>query len=727
MRSTTLIAAFAALVKAQSGLDFDMIDAAPDPPIATVPIGAAAATVVSYDANAAAASVSSDVKASPLPQETAPAMATSAAKMKKSLVQRSPCSPQPAGNGPVPNPDTSAAFLSSTDLSNAANNAPTPDGYVNTFKNLQASSSAYGYMGYTTLNAYDTKVCASKCDAINGCIAFNIYFERDPSIEPADSCPNPSSTNVIKCVFWGGLVDQNNANNRGQWRNNFEVVIAGSNGYVVRRAADQPGYNSAINLGDAAINAPSDCAGFDTFMGSKIFTNGPFDPKLCAAACTAQSEYNLAHPPQNAPAQTCQFFNTFFVLKNGIPEGQYCSLYSKAWDVSYATNTGQWRGNDRYTIFHSFSYTNSTNPGKPRIPCPVASASSTIVQSTLQPYCSTLLGYTTPTTTATQTAFATVPSTTVTSTVTPLASTTTTTTQLVAVTKQLKRALAPRPTTTCLHDDETPEDHSYQISQGLRARDDSPLVNGTTENGHFVDMDVPVDMTNTTSPSKRRIRRDGTPAGLAAFPADVISSACSLVATPVTTTVTASATTTQTVVSGAALATTTAPTSTIVVVQTVTSTTTINVAPNAPTGAIGYLTVNPVVNSPARYVLSDDSTHMTDNWYRQGQRETFIVAADGTLYSVTNNSYYYIQNYEMSLVYWSNSKSAAQSGFTATPLGDGTSKVTLSSGGKNWKFCLRTVSTGDGNSGAGMHMRAYSGTNTYGTGCVDVDLIIVPV
>lgn len=63
-------------------------------------------------------------------------------------------------------------------------------------------------------------------------------------------------------------------------------------------------------------------------MGSKIFTNGPFDPKLCAAACTAQSEYNLRHPPKNAPAQTCQFFNTFFVLKNGVPEGQYCSLVS---------------------------------------------------------------------------------------------------------------------------------------------------------------------------------------------------------------------------------------------------------------------------------------------------------------------------------------------------------------------------------------------------------------
>ncbi|KAK1701938.1 hypothetical protein BDP67DRAFT_483913 [Colletotrichum lupini] len=672
MRSAPIISAFVALAKAQD-LVWQVIDDAPEPPHTTVPVGATP-TIVPYDANAAAASVVAEVKASPLPQETAPVKSE-----KKRLVERSACEIQPVGYGPVSNPDTSAAFLSDTDLSSAANNAATPSGYFNTFKNLQGSSSAYGYMGYTTLTSYDTQACASKCDAINGCVAFNIYFERDPSVEPADACPNPASTNVIKCVFWGGPVYENTATNRGQWRNQFEVVIAGSNGYVAQRADDQAGYSSAVYLGDNSINAPLDCAGYDTFLGSKIFTDGPFDPKLCAAACTAQSEYNVAHPPANAPAQTCQFFNTFFVLKNGVPEGQYCSLYSKSWDNSYAVNNGQWRGSDHYTISYSFSYTNATDAGKPRIPCAVASASSAIVTSSLQPYCSSLLGYTTPVTTATETDFTTIPATTVVSTVTPLTTSYSTTTQL-------------------------------------------------DDDGNFVDVVALPDVTPSNTTTLRKARRDGTPAGLSGFSADVVSSACSLLATPVTSTMTASATTVQTITSGAALSTTTAATSTVIVVQTVTSTTTINVAASAPTGTIGYLSLNPIVNPNSQYALSDDATHMTDNWYKQGSRETFIVAADGSLYSVTHNAYYYIDTSSTySLLYWSNNKSSAMKIFSYTTLANGNSQVFMKSNGKAYQFCIRQASkVGDGNTGSGQHIYAFSGATAPLSYCTIIDLIIIP-
>jgi hypothetical protein len=58
-------------------------------------------------------------------------------------------------------------------------------------------------------------------------------FEGDPSLNPdASSCPNPPSTINIKCVFWGGAATAANANNFGQWRDNFQVLIAGSNGYI---------------------------------------------------------------------------------------------------------------------------------------------------------------------------------------------------------------------------------------------------------------------------------------------------------------------------------------------------------------------------------------------------------------------------------------------------------------------------------------------------------------
>lgn len=130
-------------------------------------------------------------------------------------------------------------------------------------------------------------------------------------------------------MFWGGPVGKENTNNAGQWRNQFQVVIAGSNGYVSKSISPQDGYTGPTYLGDAAINAPLDCSGGDTFIVPKTFADGPFDAGLCAAACTAQSDYNINHPPTDGTKpKTCQFFNTYMLLKNGVPEAQVCSLVS---------------------------------------------------------------------------------------------------------------------------------------------------------------------------------------------------------------------------------------------------------------------------------------------------------------------------------------------------------------------------------------------------------------
>lgn len=98
-------------------------------------------------------------------------------------------------------------------------------------------------------------------------------------------------------------------------------------------------------------------------MGVKLFTTGPFDAGLCAAACTAQTEYNFAHPPSVGEPQSCTFFNTYLLLDNGANVGQYCALYNETWSSSYATNTGQWRGSDYYSIAFSYTYSNITDPG----------------------------------------------------------------------------------------------------------------------------------------------------------------------------------------------------------------------------------------------------------------------------------------------------------------------------------------------------------------------------
>lgn len=75
---------------------------------------------------------------------------------------------------------------------------------------------------------------------------------------------------------------------------------------------------------------------------------------------------------------TCQFYNTYALYKNDIYQGQYwwvqkrtnltfltmiSALYNQTWAGTYATNNGQWRGTDHYTIQSSYIASNATNPG----------------------------------------------------------------------------------------------------------------------------------------------------------------------------------------------------------------------------------------------------------------------------------------------------------------------------------------------------------------------------
>ncbi|KAF2150206.1 hypothetical protein K461DRAFT_201709, partial [Myriangium duriaei CBS 260.36] len=340
----------AAPAPAPQNIDFDLVDALPAPTY-TISVGVSAQTVT-YDASAiisaAASQITSDV---------------TTATLASALAKRTACAPQPTGakNAPNVTVDTPAAFLNNAAFASIANNAPLPSGYVQRFQNLNASNNAYGYMGYTTLDTYDTNLCASKCTAMKGCSSINIYFERDPSVEPAAACPNPPSYTMIKCVFWGGPVTTANAVNNGQWRQNFQVVIAGSNGYESSYATP-PGYSTPVAL-NAAINAPYDVYGYDSYMGVALFNSGPFDLQLCADACSLKSQYALAHPSADgSPVQTCQFFNTYILYINNVtnPQGQYCAMYSESWNSTYATNPGQWRGSDYYMVGNSYAVSNST-------------------------------------------------------------------------------------------------------------------------------------------------------------------------------------------------------------------------------------------------------------------------------------------------------------------------------------------------------------------------------
>jgi hypothetical protein len=143
-------------------IPLDEVVEIPAAPIDKTPLGEGAGTkIVSYTPDAVIADTFASVLADP-------------ASANATLKKRGDCESQPLGKGPVPTPDTAEAFLAMQEFADAANNAPVPAGYVNKFKNLKGSNNAVAYLGYNTLDTYDTQACADICTAKEGCSSFNI-------------------------------------------------------------------------------------------------------------------------------------------------------------------------------------------------------------------------------------------------------------------------------------------------------------------------------------------------------------------------------------------------------------------------------------------------------------------------------------------------------------------------------------------------------------------------
>lgn len=140
-----------------------------------------------------------------------------------------PCGQQPFGYGPPSSTDTN--FMQNQIYPFMSLVAQTPAGYTAAFRNQSGATSQAGYQGYYYLMSYNTTQCASLCSSSTGCTAFNIYYERDPLQNPANACPNPNPTTSIKCSLWSSTVSQGTATNYGQYRDQFHVVIAGSDGF----------------------------------------------------------------------------------------------------------------------------------------------------------------------------------------------------------------------------------------------------------------------------------------------------------------------------------------------------------------------------------------------------------------------------------------------------------------------------------------------------------------
>lgn len=174
---------------------------------------------------------------------------------------------------------------------------------------------------------------ATECNNEAKCNAFAIFFERSPLLKPGKGCENPPSSTLIKCTMWSGTILPDVAINKGQMRNKFRVVMAGSNAYVKDvafggdkniSAAVPKGWVTQKYSNGAAISAPLDCHGVDTYMGMSYWRDGRFNAQRCIDACEAAGKTDL----QN---RKCNFVNTYMQRKNGVPVSQHCAMFSQYW------------------------------------------------------------------------------------------------------------------------------------------------------------------------------------------------------------------------------------------------------------------------------------------------------------------------------------------------------------------------------------------------------------
>lgn len=360
MHSIIVAAALVGAAAAQQAFDPSMINAATTPIFTQAPYNAEAQTLAynaasaSATGSAAAASASATGakfrrQASGVATNTPSSTAASASACPTQpeagtycgfINPEDACAKQPDGYGPVPTPDTPAAFLAYPPFHQMAQGAKTPQGYVETFKDLNASSSANSYLGLHTLSSYDVIGCSQLCDNTTLCTAFNIYIERDPSINPAANCTNPPSITNYKCTLWGSGLEAATATNTGEYRDGFQVVITGSDGFdkTNNTTPSTPGgcgAPSKCSGGSGIIHAPDSC------VGTKFFP-GCFDLNICAGFALAQN--TLASQSYGHGSQQCKEVNAYMIKKNGVAQGTVCALYTQAFDHSFGTYQPGWQG-----------------------------------------------------------------------------------------------------------------------------------------------------------------------------------------------------------------------------------------------------------------------------------------------------------------------------------------------------------------------------------------------
>lgn len=230
-----------------------------------------------------------------------------------------------------------------------------------------------GYLGVHLLEEYHTEKCALFCNDLPTCSSFNIYFERSPMQDPSikDGCPNPESTTHIKCVLWRSELTKDSAINIGEIREEFEVVIAGSNLYNKQAGVlEVPNFNGPDDVDNhAAFNVPYEpLGGYNTQLSQNIFpyefsrhswerlmSNTTSDIRrasqrfikgynasLCADTCNQWTDGSLEPSQDSNPYfddafPVCSMFIAYELRSNDEPMAMVCDTFSSIWSTNYQT------------------------------------------------------------------------------------------------------------------------------------------------------------------------------------------------------------------------------------------------------------------------------------------------------------------------------------------------------------------------------------------------------
>lgn len=221
------------------------------------------------------------------------------------------------------------AFLTDSFLANLAKGQVNyPPGYTLAFSDQYASLNADRYITFTQLPSMNATACAAFCDSVDDCKAFNIYFERTPSLDPGPNCPNPAAASSVYCTLWGAPINVSQLSNGGEWRTNFMIVKQGSVGF--NKVATPPkvdGFNAPQALAGAVDTTKSTLTG--KFLGAQFYAQS-FNPQLCADFCTTTTANNKKTGllGKLLQFQPCNYFNVLDISLNGKSQGTYCQLYN---------------------------------------------------------------------------------------------------------------------------------------------------------------------------------------------------------------------------------------------------------------------------------------------------------------------------------------------------------------------------------------------------------------